>query len=201
MTMWIACIVEGHAETEALPLLIRRVVQKLDPQAEVEIPTPIRLPRSRLLKQGELERAMEFAARKTAGRGAVLILLDSDDECPAKLAPTLLARATKSRGSLPLSVVLCKREFESWFLAGAESLRGHRGLSAHLQPPADPENVRGAKEWLRRHMEPGRKYVEVLDQPALTARLDLELARRSDSFDKCYRDIRRLVTELRVRQT
>jgi hypothetical protein len=45
-------------------------------------------------------------------------------------------------------------------------------------------------------MEPGRKYVEVLDQPALTARLDLELARRSDSFDKCYRDIRRLVAEL-----
>jgi hypothetical protein len=36
-------------------------------------------------------------------------------------------------------------------------------------------------------------YSEGLDQPALTAVLDLKLARRVDSFDKLVRDVARLL--------
>jgi hypothetical protein len=35
----------------------------------------------------------------------------------------------------------------------------------------------------------GHRYVETLDQPALTAVLDLASARRADSFDKLWRDL------------
>lgn len=38
---------------------------------------------------------------------------------------------------------------------------------------------------------------ETRDQPALTALFDIEQARQVDSFDKCYRDIVRLLSELR----
>jgi hypothetical protein len=97
---------------------------------------------------------------------------------------------------VPIAVVLAKREYEAWFLAAAESLRGKRGLPDDLQPPDDPEAIQGAKEWLRARMPTDRKYGAVLDQPALTALFDMDAARRLGSFDKCYREIVRLLGEL-----
>ncbi|MCO5167729.1 MAG: DUF4276 family protein [Planctomycetes bacterium] len=99
---------------------------------------------------------------------------------------------------LTVEVVLATREFESWFLASAEALAGSRGLPTDLAAPEQPEAIRGAKEWLTRHMARGRAYQEVVDQPALTARLDLDLARRrSDSFDVCVRRVARLIEAVR----
>lgn len=126
----------------------------------------------------------------------MLILLDSDEDCPAQLGPDLLRRVVSSRQDVPSAVVIAKREFESWLLAAAESLRGQRGLASDLASPSDAEAIAGAKEWLTAHMAGGRSYVETLDQPALAARFDLDLARRADSFDKCCREIIRLLTSL-----
>jgi len=193
MTIRLACVVEGHGEVQAVPVLIRRVAQVLDPALALQIIPPIRTPRSRLVKPRELERAVELAARKLGGRGAILVLLDADDDCPKQLGPQLLKRAISTRRDLPIAVVLAKREYEAWFLAAAESLRGQRGLPEDLSSPLDPERIRGAKEWLR---DKGMIYSETVDQPALTQRFDLELARRADSFDKCYREISRLIGEL-----
>jgi hypothetical protein len=189
----IGCIVEGHGETQAVPLLIRRIAGYIDPVLQLEVVPPIREPKSKLLRAGELERAVELVARTTGGHGAVLVLLDSDDDCPAITGPTLLHRARQARPDLPVAVVLAKCEFESWFLAAAESLRGQRGLPADLRAPPDPESVRGAKEWLSRRMPAGQSYRETLDQPALAARFNLDAARRADSFDKCFREIARLL--------
>jgi hypothetical protein len=188
----IACIVEGHGEVEAVPVLIRRIATALDPTLRLLIQPPLRVPKNRLLKRGELERSVELAARKTGSTGSVLILLDADDDCPAQLGPALLHRAAQARSDLPISVVIAKREFEAWFLAAALSLRGQRGLPVDLQPPEDPEAIRGAKEWLGHRME--QAYSETLDQPALAARIDLVQACRADSFDKCHREIVRLLT-------
>jgi hypothetical protein len=97
-----------------------------------------------------------------------------------------------------VAVVLAKREYEAWFLAAAESLRGMRGLSDALEGPLEPEAVRGAKEWLSDRMPDGVKYSATDDQPAFTAVFDMVAARRADSFDKCYRDIRRMLEALRA---
>jgi hypothetical protein len=198
MILFLTCIVEGHGEVEAVPLMIRRIAHAIDPGLAVKVVQSFRVPRSKLLKPGELERSVELAARRAAG-GAVLILLDCDDDCPAALGPELLARAKRSRPGLAVSVVLAKREFEAWFLAAAESLRGHRGLREDLESPADPEGIRGAKEWLTARMAGSRRYVETLDQSALAACFDLITARRAASFDKLYRDVFRLLRELEVR--
>lgn len=196
MTVQIGCIVEGHGDVKAVPILIRRIVMCHCPGFEIAVPPPIRIPRNKVIKADELERGVEFAARKIRGNGAIFILLDSDDDCPANLGPKLRRRALKTHGELPIAVVLAKHEFESWFLAAAESLRGQRGLRNSLQAPENPEAVRGAKEWLSRQME-NHAYRETLDQPGLTTRFDLNQARRADSFDKCYRDIAYLLDELR----
>jgi hypothetical protein len=193
MEIDLGCVVEGHGEMEALPILIRRIAEAVDPTIALRVHHPIRISRSKLLRPGELERATRLAALNAGGGGAVLIVLDSDDDCPATLAAELLARARHTVGHLPISVVLPKREFEAWFLAAAESLRGVRGLSEELAGPPDPEAVRGAKEWLSDRMVTGRKYRETLDQAALTASFDMVAARRTDSFDKLYREVCRLI--------
>ncbi|MHB8574112.1 MAG: DUF4276 family protein [Dehalococcoidia bacterium] len=196
--VWMACIVEGHGEVQAVPILIRRIAQAAEPALVVHIKPPIRQPRSRLVKAGEIERAVELAARSIGGRGAILTLLDSDDDCPAKLGPHLLQRARAVRGNLPIGVVLAEREYEAWFLAAAESIAGQRQLSTDLIAPTVPEEVRGAKEWLRQRMPLHHPYSETVDQPALTAVFDLDAARRADSFDKCYRDICRLLRAMAI---
>lgn len=186
MIVKIGCIVEGHGEIAAVPILIRRIASNLNPELAIIIERPIRAPKNKVVKTGELERVVELAARNIRGQGAIFIILDSDDNCPAELGPTLLNRAAQTRGDLPIAVVLANHEFEAWFLAAAESLRGQRGLRNNIHSPNEPEAIRGAKEWLSHRMKGNRTYRETTDQPALTALFDLEQARQVNSFDKCY---------------
>jgi hypothetical protein len=182
-------VVEGHGEVAAVPVLLRRLV--LDPALlPLEIPPPLRVPKGKLLKQAELERSVELMARKTAPDGALLVLLDADEGCPAELGPRLLAWAQAVRADRTVGVVLAKREFEAWFVAAAVSLRGQRGLPADLAPPADPEALANPKQWLGARMPRG--YSETLDQSAFAATFDLEVARALPSFDKLVRDVQRL---------
>ena len=148
------------------------------------------------MRPGQLENAIEAAARRISGRGAILVLLDSDDDCPATLGPELLRRARWQRGDIPISVVLAHREYEAWFLAAAESLRGHHKIDPNFSPPPNsPESYRDAKGQVRTMMR-SKSYSPTVDQASLTEYFDLTMARSSDSFDKCYRDIKGLVTQL-----
>lgn len=189
----VACIVEGHGEVQALPILLSRIGAALAPPVYPTVLRPHRIPASKLVQEGELERAVEFAARKTGTGGALFILLDCDDGCPAKEGPVLLERAKAERPDCRIAVVLAKREYEAWFLAAAESLRGRRGLGDAITKPDDPEALRDAKGWLTGQMEGNASYSETTDQPAMTALFDMRMARACDSFDKCYREVTALL--------
>jgi hypothetical protein len=193
MNARLACIVEGHGEVEAVPVLIRRIAIIIDPSMVVDIPNPIRVPRALLVKEGEVERAVALAAAKLGTPGAILMVIDADDDCPATLGTDLLHRAQRTRPDFPIGVVLAKSEYEAWFLASAPSLAGRRGLSPDISAPRNPEEIRGAKGWLTRQMPSGRKYAETTDQAALTACFDMEAAKGAPSFDKCYREVDRLL--------
>ena len=187
-------IVEGHGELSSVRTLLQRVAAAQSPGLSVEILRPIRIKRQLLIKENELERAVELAARQSAPDGSILILLDADEDCPASLAPELRSRALKQRSDRRISVVLAKREYEAWFLASAASIAGHRGISHAATAPPEPEEIADAKGWLSRHMAPGRSYRETVDQPALTAIFDIDTTRaRSRSFDKLCRDIEDLL--------
>ena len=185
----IASIVEGHGDVKAVPILLRRIARRLSPESAFEILRPIRVGRYKILKSGELERAVELAARQTGASGRILILLDADDNCPAELGPELLARAVAARRDRDVRVVLAKSEYEAWFLAAAGSIAGYRGFHTRAAPPSDPELVRDAKGWLTALLPSGQSYRETLDQPALTAIFDLDAARAAPSFDKLWRDV------------
>lgn len=190
-------IVEGHGEVRAVPVLIRRVAWEICGRHDVEVLQPHRVPRGRMLAQGvdALERAVELGARKIrqiGASGVITILLDADDDCPAQLGSQLLQRI--SRPDVAVSVVIANREYEAWFLAGVQSLRGYRGVSNAAVAPADPESIRGAKQYLERvFLDPDRTYKETVDQPGLTAVLGLVEARAAPSFDKFCRDLHRLL--------
>ncbi len=195
MTVTIAAVVEGHGEVGALPVLLRRIVAELSPALYVDVPRPYRANRHSLIRPGVLEDVVRVQGDRLSGPGGVLVLIDADDDCPARLGPDLLARAQAARPDRRVAVVLAKREYEAWFLAAAQSLSGQRAFPAALEPPPDPESISGAKEWLSRN-RPGRPYKETADQAALTQRFDLKAARdRAPSFDKLWRDVERLICE------
>lgn len=194
--MRVGCIVEGHGETDGVPVLLRRLATSWN-VSNLEIPVVIRTPRDKLKAAGEVERVVEQVATKLQGQGVILLVVDSEDDCPAALGPAFLTRATATRSDLEIAVVLAKAEFEAWFIAAAPSLAGKRDLPPDLEAPADPEAIRGAKEWLTSQMrrtDPSRRYAETRDQAALAAQFDFELASRtSPSFDKFLREARRLL--------
>lgn len=178
----IFCIVEGDGEVESMGGLLRRI----EPVRRVL--RPWRRKRQRLVKPGMLEIDVEFASRRLAGKGTILVLLDADDDLPCVLGPHLLARARAVTAVEDVRVVIARREYEAWFLGALESLRGKRGIPLDAPIVDDPESVRGAKELLGRLM--GRRYSPTIDQPAFTALFDMDIARkRCPSFDKLLRDL------------
>lgn len=185
----VACIVEGHGEVLALPILLRRLGHWRSPDSYVDVPLPIRVSRDRFLNRDEeFSRHLLLAANKCGDEGWVLILLDADDDCPRIRGAEVLARAQAVLPHRRVSVVLANREFEAWFVGAAQSLKGQRGLavgSADLD--GDPEKPRDAKGWLGLRMASG--YGETTDQPAFAAIMDLQQA-----HDRC-RSFRKLCSE------
>lgn len=188
-------IVEGQSEIEGVPVLLRRCFEQLG-VCDLQVARPFRVPRTRVVREGEIERAVKLAEQDREGAAGIIVLQDADNACPRDLGSSLLARC-KTATQLPVRVVIANRELEGWFLGAKESLRGVRGIRDTAEAPPDPERIGGAKERLSDNME-GKRYLEVDDQPALAAKMDLELARtRCPSFDKFLRDVRSLVAEIR----
>jgi hypothetical protein len=188
-------IIEGQSEAESVPILLRRIRDKMQ-AFNIRISRPWRVKRYRVVKQGELERAITQGIRDRSNIGAILLLLDAEDDCPATLAPELLERCRLTT-HLPVAVVLANIEMEGWFLGGKESLRGLCGIKPDAVAPPNPESIRGAKERLSKNMEHGRRYLEVDDQPTLAAYLDFELTRsHCRSFEKFLTEAKRLFSIL-----
>lgn len=199
--MEIACIVEGEGEVAALPTLIQRIIASEFPGSFVPVTPRLRWPRSRLVSRAHLEQAVRIAAEQATPTGAILILLDADDDCPATLGPQLLEWASAARRDMSqrIAVVLANREVESWFLASAPFLQGTEGLRPGVEAPSDSETRRGAKEWLTENMVPGKPYRPTTHQRLFSQRIGIKETReRSDSFDKLCRDIQRLVEAIRT---
>jgi hypothetical protein len=199
----LACIVEGHGETTAFPVLIRRVAAECG-IFDLQIPKPIRSPKSKLLVSdpthvaSHLDRVIRLATNLLPSRteGALLVSLDSDRSCPRDVADKLKALVTDVREDLRCHVVLPKMEFEAWFLAALPSLAEHRGIDV---PPVDssPESVQGAKELVSRYLFPGdQSYSETVDQQKLAAVMSLQEAAQCRSFQHFLSTMRSILTFL-----
>jgi hypothetical protein len=119
----------------------------------------------------------------------VLILIDADEHCPARLGPELLAHAREVNPTVDMACVLAKVEYETWFAAAAESLSAYLDLPDGFTASESPEDMRHGKAWVRGYFR-GTRYIETQDQPGMTAAMDLALCRRrSPSFEKLCREL------------
>jgi hypothetical protein len=145
------------------------------------------------MKEADFTAVVDFGGRKLSaegGTGAIVVLLDADDDCPAQLGPRLLGQMANRWPAVRKSVVLPKCEFEAWFLAAAISLRGRRRIRHDAAPPPNPEAIRGAKGFLERElMEAGSTYSPTVDQPSFAALFSFAEARACPSFEKLCRDL------------
>lgn len=190
-------IVEGAGEVLAFPVLLRRLLAEAAIY-DVRVATPILRKRSQLAKGELLRKAVELA-RKGSACDAILILFDSDDDLPCVLGPEVERWAVEEAGGTPCKVVLACKEYEAWFLATIESLRGKRGIQKDASAHPDPERPRDAKGQLEARMEPGRSYSEREDQPAFTSAFDMATAyARCRSFRRMAAAFGGLVADMGV---
>lgn len=191
-------IVEGHGEVDAVPILLLRIGEELL-GTTVEVMRPIRQPKSSLLsREGTLAKALGIAANKLAeavvdsdDTGVVLLLVDADEDPACELGPDLLGRLRGIRGDLESICVVATVEYETWFVATAASLERYLDLTDTKALPTDPEAARLGKGWIQSRFR--GSYKELVDQPKLTAGMDLGDCRlHSPSFDTLCRELERL---------
>lgn len=181
--MKIQAIVEGHGEIRALPVLLRRLRDEAEAY-DVEFLLPIRRNRTDLVSEQPLRKAVRLALLQP-DCGAILILFDGDNDCPAQLGPLVQHWARDEAGQVPCAVVMAHREYEAWFLATLP------------EPHPTPEAVRDAKGELADRLDD--RYLPTVDQASWSARFDLSLAhQRCRSFRRLVKAFGELVRALGV---
>lgn len=188
----VAPIVEGHGEVTAVRELITRIAAEFN-GAYAEVAQPFRLDSGKMRKPDELGKAIRFQAARVSDRGGVLVLRDGDDSditCPVQLAGMLVP--DQGLVTVPVEIVIARHEYEAWFLAAAESLRGHPAVKDDAVFPGDPEAKRGAKSQLEGLMQ--ESYKETLHQAKFSGVMDLRVAAaRSRSFRRMVHAVELLV--------
>ena len=188
---FVAAIVEGQGDVQAVPILLQRIFQEARPGARLQMRSLIRVRASKFLQDTfEFTRNVTLAAReaKAYPQGLVLILLDCEDDCPATLGPDVLAKAQAVRSDVPIIVALAYREYETWFMAAARSLRGVGGLPQTMEVPPDPERTRDAKGWVS--IQLGVPYNPPNHQPLFTQHFDFQQASTIPSFARLHSKLR-----------
>jgi hypothetical protein len=192
---FVAPIVEGHGEVQAVPILLQRLFQDIRKDGVLRVNPPIRVKAGSFLNDVAYFRGyLELAARKARQQpsGSVLILLDCEDDCPAEVGSRIAQQAVRLRSDIPVTVALAYREYETWLIAAARSLRGVCGLPGDLEPPAKPESIRDAKGWLSE--KTATTYNEPNHQPLLTQKFAFDEAGSVASFQRLYRKLSALFT-------
>ena len=188
-------IVEGHGEVTAAPVLLRRLLARAECYS-MEVGSPIRRTLSQFRSRETVQTAVRLAKLQPQC-ASILLLFDGEDDCPKELAETIRSWAREAAGDTPCDVVIAYREYETWFLAALESLRGHHGIPADAAAPANPESRRDAKGWLEDFMPRNCAYSETSDQAAMSARFDMGLAhQRNRSFRKLVKALGDMLTQL-----
>jgi uncharacterized protein DUF4276 len=174
----IGLVVEGRADKTLSNLVRRYLAEKCYTGIRVGGAITAK-DRGKLLKSGELEKFVHYAAT-VEDVAAVLIVFDGDRDSACQLGPQTLARV-EQRWPVPVKVCIAIRNIENWIMASAETT-----LGADVEPLADPEGS-GSVHAVKTALKPGA-YNKPVHQPGLVERIDFELARsRSPSFDRFLR--------------
>lgn len=194
--MKLYAIVEGEGEVQALPVLLRRLLHDTASCYQVQVGPPLRRKQHEFHREDALQRAVRLAVLQP-DCAAILVVFDGEDVCPALVGVQVKGWAQAAAGSVPCEVVVAFREYESWFLAAVESLRGHCRIADDAEAPTDPEARRNAKGELERFMPRGASYSPTIHQARLSNAIDLaQVHRRSRSFRKLVKAVGDLLVRM-----
>ena len=189
-------IVEGHGDVDALPDLMRRIIwEKFNRYDVIVAPRKggVISANGRSNLESNPEKFLRYALNNP-GCDAILIVLDADDDCPVDLARRLLQRCEGLHRGLPLQIVCARPEYEAWFLASLDTIRGKGVIPENTNFNGDPEEVRDPKRWLTDRMAQGRAYKETDHQASFSSHIDIELAHHnSRSFRRLCHALEQLV--------
>lgn len=191
-------IVEGDGEVKSVRVLLRRVLGELHERYDIRIQRPINSHGVGSIRK-DIDRFLGYA-RKYAECDAVLVLLDSDGDCPRCLAADLARSATDFDMDVPVAIVCAHHMYEAWFIASLDSpsgekIRGKLDLGEDAKYEGDVESINSPKAWLKNNISRrDRSYSETKHQAALTDFIDIEhTRRRSRSFRRFCHAVEELV--------
>ena len=162
-----------------------------------------------------IEYYVEMALLRDPQPDVILILIDADEDCPRKLAPSLLARARALvPPDYPIGLVVANREYEAWFLAAFPSIRFRQALTVlgkklefrltrrSLPRGMDVEEIADCKKEVAKLLGL-KKYKVRIHQPALTEILPFTpgMTQRSRSFRKLLKVLHELLVGARRRRS
>ncbi len=205
MIVFIVAIVEGHTETAALERLLQKIWSQLGRPERLQIVDFVRAARSKLvhLNAVALTEAIQKAViqlaphlRRNPGCQSLLLIdIDADKDCPAKLGPKLFQVAKVIRSDLNIACVLANREFENWIVAGASTLGGVLGLPDPIPVQFDVEVMKGSS-WLDqqlRSVTANSKYKKADHALEFVKEMDIHEARtNSKSFDRLCKKLEQI---------
>ncbi len=188
-------IVEGEGDATALPILVRKILEKhqlfnvalTSPQISGDV-------------NKSRKRFADFFRYALKNKCPVLWILDCDDKeigCPVEHVSYFRGQlqSTSFAGAQPIEFAFFVQEFEALFLIEQKALRDFYQLSTDI--PIDPAAAsrRDAKGEIARLLPKDRGYKETIDQAKITHRLNLETcAQVSRDFRHLESAILRLCT-------
>lgn len=185
-------IVEGTGDLLAVPELLKMVLISLN-RTNVYIDAPLNAHgKGNLTIAGGVEKFIKNAFTRR-DCGAVLVLIDADEKknggkCAVAQANALVKRVKQVGILFPVAVVVANCEYENWFLASLDSIKGKNwgeqsGISADAKYEGGVEDKCNVKTWLTEHLPTVRIYREAIDQAVLTRLIDIDRAKtNSRSF-------------------
>jgi len=211
-------LVEGEGDVEAAPVLLRRLLNEYGAfDAVFPDPDPFRVGEYSKISRHEFADWRRYlrAAAKRRDLGGCLLLLDGDSRAKAEGQPFCAMRAARrladearkaGAGRLfSVAIVFACMEYESWLIAGVQSLAGKQFADGSNQiadqikavPPHPESDPRDAKGWLGGVMK--TPYKPTRDQAELTRLVDLEVIRRQEmrSFRRIESAVQGLVRAVR----
>ena len=188
-------IVEGDGDVAAVPVLLRRILQ-VHSEFEVQVLPPH--------KRGELPKVKANFERffKAAALEGVPVLCVLDFDCAncvdvVKDELELKQQANAIHPLIGFEACFIVKEYESFFLWDEVGTRKVLPSTAKGTVfPANPEEIRGAKEWLSRAQPSGIAYKPTVHQAKLAAAVDLNILRvKSPSYQRLESALLRLIQQ------
>lgn len=178
----ILIIAEGEGDIASAPVLCRRLLGEFYGNYEWTFVTHRRGGISHL-RGSSCANFKRFLQAGFMERMPILWMLDNDENiCARTLIQEFYDQAAAVGVQQPVAFALWTREYETMFLYDPEFIAAKLGIP-DIDIPEEPESRRGVKELLNKQMPTGFGYKERINQPSLTAGVNLvKLRENYESF-------------------